>query len=179
MTKLKFQLNIEVKENENVYDYEKNEIIYGNNNDILFSIDDLKNNYNDNDINFENESEKIIYKNYLKLLDFLNDIENYIEKSKIINNYSEIFFELKKENKINNSNNKDFFYITCNYEFVTEFKDKENKDKTIRKKFLFKDENILVNSIDSKFQGFIYLINELSNEDYKTINKQKKNIFLN
>ena len=39
---------------------------------------------------------------------------------------------------------------------------------------VFKDENILVNSIDIR-QGFLYLINELTNDDYLFMKKNFKN----
>ena len=36
----------------------------------------------------------------------------------------------------------------------------------------FKDENILENGIDSKSQGFFYLINELCNDNYNDNNNE-------
>ena len=162
LTKLEFKLNIYIKENKKKYDYIN--IIYGKNNKKLSYINDLK--IINNDIIYKNKSEEIIYKNYIKLLNFLKDIEEYIEKSNIKINNSEIIFQFKKEeNKINKDNNKDIFYITCKYIFSFYYKNKKYKS-------IFKDENILIDSIDSKFQGFIYLINELSNEDYLTINEE-------
>ena len=165
LTKLEFQINIDLKGNRKEYYY--NNIIYGKNDKKIFDIKDLKRNYNYNDMNYKNKSEELIYQNYIKLLGFLKDIEDYIEKSNIKYNNSEILFQLKKEEKeINKDNNKDIFYINCIYIFCLYYK----KQKYTLK---FKDENILVNSIDSKLKGFIFLINELSNDDYISINKEK------
>ena len=53
---------------------------------------------------------------------------------------------------------KDLYNITCHYTFVNQI----NNNKQLK----FKDENVLVHSIDGKSQGFINLMNELDHEDY-------------
>ena len=109
------------------------------------------------------EKAEIVYKNYKKLAIFLNAIKDYIKVSGIKFN-PEIEFELKREeNEINEVENahheiKDLYNITCHYTFVNQINNNEQ--------LKFKDENVLVHSIDGKSQGFIHLMNELDNEDY-------------
>ena len=84
--------------------------------------------------------------------------------------------EEKKQNKFRKNNEAkyiDIFNITC----ISSFHYKKNN---INRKFEFKDEDILVNGLDSKYQGFVYLINELTNEDYLILNNNiENNIIIN
>ena len=101
----------------------------------------------------------------------LKDIEDYIKNSKIKSNEAEIKFELENEKeKKNKGNNQDIYFITCNYIFNICYKE-------INQDLKLKDENILVNSINSKSKGFLYLIDELSNDDYLVINRENPHIF--
>jgi len=76
-----------------------------------------------------------------------------------------IKLELKKEdyNDMNvNSDHteyKDIYNVTCISTFINQLDN--------NREMKFKDENILVKGIDGKYQGFTFLINELTNEDYE------------
>jgi hypothetical protein len=144
--------------------FEYKEILYGKNLKYkLNNRDDLKldENYDlitDEDKN-KNKNEKIenvelVYKNYKKFAVFIEDIEEYIKQEDIKFN-PQIILEIEKE-KIMNENN--LYYLTCIYTFYNQMNNNE--------KMTFRDENILVNSIKGKCEGFFYLMNELSNDDY-------------
>jgi hypothetical protein len=144
--------------------FEYKEILYGKNLKYkLNNRDDLKLNENydlitDEDKN-KNKNEKIenvelVYKNYKKFAVFIEDIEEYIKQEDIKFN-PQIILEIEKE-KIMNENN--LYYLTCIYTFYNQMNNNE--------KMTFRDENILVNSIKGKYEGFFYLMNELSNDDY-------------
>ena len=148
---------INVENNHIRIEYE--DIICGKDKEIISSIIDLHRNYN------YSQEKSIIYKNYLKLLSFFDEIEEYIKNAKIKKS-SQIKMKIEKnEKKVNK--NKNIYYMTCTSIYENFFKNK--------KEYAFKDENILVNNIDSLEQGFIYLINELSNNDY-SFNNMNNNI---
>ena len=71
--------------------------------------------------------------------------------------------ELTKEAQYNDNyddqNKKDIFNITC----VSSFKNKYSEEITS-----LKDYNVLINGIDGQPYGILYLVNELSNDDYKS-----------
>ena len=120
-------------------------------------IENLERHYNyDNIINDENlyYEERDLYKNYKRLLLFLEQIEENILSPKIKLFNPEISFEIERP-KDSKKNKDKIYYLTCLYTF--------NELKFI-------DRNILVNGINSKTRGFIFLINELTNEDYKDNN---------
>ena len=77
-------------------------IFYGIGNYSMEYIENLERHFNYNekikDENVLNE-DKIIYENYKRLLFFLEEIEEYIQLSKIKPNNSEITFEIKKWTK--------------------------------------------------------------------------------
>ena len=95
------------------------------------------------------QEEKIIYNNYKKFLNFLDEILEYILNSKIHFN-PRIILELKKKDS-----NSEIFDIDCTYTF-----------KNQGMKLSFTDCNILANGIN---RGFTLLINELSKEDYEGV----------
>ena len=141
LNKLKFKISITPQ----------NEVIYGR-----ISCTNYKNIDVDylqvNDVIKFVEKDNELYRNYKKLLDFFSEIENFISISPI-KFRPRIKCEIKREKD-------DFEGLFYNMTFLTRFRDKNNQNQ------LFKDENILENGIDSKSQGFIYLINELCNDDY-------------
>ena len=110
----------------------------------------------------KDKESKIIYKNFKRLLIFLNEIEEYINSSNLNLNHS-IEIELKKQNTNINENskikeNQDIYTINCIY---------IHKEILEDKKIYFIDRNILINGIYGKTNGFAFLINELLNEyDY-------------
>ena len=111
-----------------------------------------------------------IYKNFELLIDFINDIKDYIAQNEL---YFKPDIYLHLTNASNNSyditdtsdKNKDVYNITCTSYFVAE--KKENNGKT--KKYKFNDFNVLINGIDEEPFGFVHLINELTNRDYKIV----------
>ena len=111
-----------------------------------------------------------IYKNFELLIDFINDIKDYIAQNELYFK-PDIYLHLTKAS--NNSyditdtsdKNKDVYNITCTSYFVAE--KKENNGKT--KKYKFNDFNVLINGIDEEPFGFVHLINELTNRDYKIV----------
>ena len=132
--------------------------------DILkINIDD-RNVITDEDL--KHEDAKIVFKNYRRLVNFIKEIECYIIKNqKEIQFNPQIELELIREkNKTINiqSENKDIYNMTC----ISTFYNQANEQN---QKMTYKDENILVYTINGKCQGFINLISELSNEDYSGI----------
>lgn len=170
---LKFKIKIEPCENNNDNEDSENkfkfiEIEYGKKgeNKLLKDEEELKI-HEDYDIitneDKKHENAEIVYKNYKKLAYFLNEIQEYIKYSgiqfnpqieiELINEEREIYDE-----EDGHHDYKDLYYITCNSTFINQINNNEELS--------FKDENILVHSINGKSQGFINLINELNNEDY-------------
>ena len=151
----------ENQEQENPTEFKYKEIIYGNDGDKLENIDDLKFNA---DYEYISEKDKTykdaekVYKNYKKLLNFIEDIRDCIKKAKIKFN-PQITLEISKDSiyYVQSNEFKDLDYLTCLYTFKNQINDET---------MTFKDENILVFSINGKSQGFNNLINELTNEDY-------------
>lgn len=106
--------------------------------------------------------ENKIYYNFGKLVDYINEIKKIISENNLY--YTpKIELELTKEAQYNDNydeqNKKDIFNITC----VSSFKNKYSEEITS-----FKDYNVLINGIDGQPYGILYLVNELSNDDYKS-----------
>ena len=107
--------------------------------------------------NESNERER----NYKRYLWFIDILEKYIHKMltfKKIKLKTKITLELKPSNNdsIERLNNHSSYKkITCESSF--EYK---------KQKFEFKDEDILKNGLRGNVPGFIFLINELCNDDY-------------
>ena len=109
--------------------------------------------FDDIDIDFA----KLKY-NVYKLIDFLSII-----KDKIKENFQNIFNLIVKIKIFNTSyylNSNDTYNIDCYYIFYP---------PNSTSKVSFKDDNILVNGINGKCQGFYYLINEINDDCYKKI----------
>ena len=126
-------------------------------------LEDLKDEFNYYKSKYENEEELDeetkeykIYKNFKKLIFFLKEIDNYIKISKIKINCM-VNIELKRESNIERKNKEDknIYNLSCIYKFKNE-----------KNEYYFKDDDILVNNLDSKKHGFLFLINELTNSDY-------------
>ena len=65
---------------------------------------------------------------------------------------------MEKQNEMNDDSN---YNITCTYTFYAPIENKE---------FKFKDDNIIVNGINSKSEGFKNLISTINDEAYKEVN---------
>ena len=182
LKKTKLTINIFLEENKVKLNYK--EILYGDDDTKMENIEDLKINGDyDSMINVDIDKEstnnknrklEIIYKNYKRFANFIKDIEECIKNADIKFN-PQITLELKREfrdinNEINSHNDyKDLYNITCTSTFYNQLEEDVMK---------FKDKNILVYSINGKNPGFIYLIDELTNDDYKgeifTYNENEK-----
>ena len=124
---------------------------YGKNYQKIINYeDDLK------DFDFGDKEGKIkdkkIYKKYNQFLDFVEEIKEYISKSKICFN-PRIILELKRIELESGD-----FDMIC----ISTF-----KKKNLEKKIKFTDKNILSKGISGNNIGFTLLINELSEDDYK------------
>ena len=108
-----------------------------------------------------NKDSELVYKNYKRFAIFIEEIEEYIKKSKIKFN-PQITLELENTKKPQDEKTPDEYKILYNITCISTFINQLNNNEIMK----FKDENILVNSINGKCKGFIYLINELMSEDY-------------
>ena len=105
-----------------------------------------------------NKIESIIVKSYLKYMEFLDDFKNKIYK-KFIHEYKlKIDLEFQKIDEIG-----PVFNISCNYKFYSPNFDILN----------FKEENILLNKVDSKTQNFKFLLNEINDKKFERIKFQE------
>ena len=127
--------------------------------DSISEIDDLA-----DKIKVEKGKIELVYKNYKKLAAFFKDVENSINDLEIKFN-PRITLELERElREINKEGDdphneyKDLYNITC----ISTF-DNQLDHATMK----CKDQNILVYSINGRTPGFLYLSNELTNDDYE------------
>ena len=118
-----------------------------------------------NNLDTEDKNTYETYKNYELLLQFIEDIKEYISINEL--NYTpDIKLEFIKENAYNDKYFDDDKYkyiynITCVSSFVVDLEGMKKKE------YKFKDYDVLINGIDEDPNGFVYLINELCNEEYK------------
>ncbi len=172
LEKIKITIHIGEKE----FNYK--EILYGNNYDKLENnlefrdLLGLKADYDlidDYDKKIQNkkkiikETYKLVYQNYKRFAIFIEEVEEYIKKADIKFN-PEITLELErdKNKEKNKGQEKDIYYINC----ISSFKNQITNKITDTTSLKYKDENILVNSIKGKIEGFNSLINELINDYY-------------
>ena len=112
----------------------------------------------------------ITYKNYERLINLINEIKEYISQNEL--NYTpdiklEFKRELENEHEYDffcepkNEKNKDIYNLTCTSSFII------NERDVTKEEYKFNDYNVLVNGLDEEPNGFLYLINELCNEDYQ------------
>ena len=123
--------------------------------ELILSIlnDEKKDNmesFDDIDINEEN-----LKYNVYKFIDFLLDIKKRIKES--FNNKFNLMIKIKTYNTSYSLNSNGTYNIDCFYIFYSP------KDSN---KSSFKDDNILVNGINGKCQGFYYFINEINDDCY-------------
>ena len=112
----------------------------------------------------------ITYKNYERLINLINEIKEYISQNEL--NYTpdiklEFKRELENEHEYDffcepkNGKDKDIYNLTCTSSFIV------NERDVTKEEYKFNDYNVLVNGLDEEPNGFLYLINELCNEDYQ------------
>ena len=180
LEKVKIKINIFPEEKNSMYktNIKYKEILYGKddkklnnklengeelkinaNYDSMTDYDKIISEKNSKNQNIKKEDLEQVYYNYKKFADFIKEIEQYIKQSNIKFN-PQIILELKREKKDNNIHKefKELYNITCITTFYNQLEDNY--------KMIFKDENILLHSINGQSQGFINLINELINDDF-------------
>ena len=111
--------------------------------------------------------ENIISNSFIKYMDFLEEFKDKIIKEFKLEYKLKIGLEFKIIDK--DEKNDSVFNINCLYKIYS-----SNLDNNI-----FKEENILLNKTNSNTQGFIYLINEIKENNYdgiKFLKNAKKEI---
>ena len=103
--------------------------------------------------------------NYLKLFNFLKEIENRINNEFIFNYKLKIKLEIRKEDY--NTNSDSTYNISCFYTFYDPIKNSPYK---------FKDENIFINGTNSLNQGFQLMLYQINSEYYKNLKYQEFDI---
>ena len=141
----------------------KEKFFYGKK-DIEIQRKDLCENANYDELTEDDKKNKdapIVYKNYKKLLWLIKEIEDCLNNSQIkFNPRFEIILEKQNDSSINdNSEHKDYYDILCTSVFINQLDN--------NRKLEFIDRNVLVNGLDGKCNGFSFLVNELSNDDYE------------
>ena len=151
---IKILIDFNKKPNYNYY--------YGDKNEPMEQLYD-KYNYN---IKIKDEKNYKEYLNFdIKVKNFINDNINNIQKYGTI---KLILTTLKEEQKNQNNIDKDqidknqidLYIVNCQSSFESD----DSKDNNFG---IFIDRNVLINGINGKTPGFIFLVNELCNEDYK------------
>ena len=151
---IKISIDFNKKPNYNYYYGDKNE-----------PMEQLYDEYN-YDIKKKDEKNYKEYLNFdIKVKNFINDNINNIQKYGTI---KLILTTLKEEQKNQNNIDKDqidknqidLYIVNCQSSFESE----DSKDNNFG---IFIDRNVLINGINGKTPGFIFLVNELCNEDYK------------
>ena len=108
------------------------------------------------------KSEDKISKSFIKYMEFLGKFKDRISKE------FEQGYKLKiglKFQIIDEAENDSFFYMNCIYKIYS-----PNLDNNI-----FKEENILLDKINSKAQGFMYLVNEIKQNEFQEISQKETN----
>ena len=106
-----------------------------------------------------------IEENYLKLFNFLNEIENRINKEFIFYYKLKIKLDIRKED--NNNNSDSTYNISCFYTFY---------DPINNLPYKFNDENVFINGTNSLNQIFQKMLNQINNECYKNLKYQEFDI---
>ena len=104
-------------------------------------------------------------KNFILFLDFLKQFEDSIKK-KFLYNYK-LNFKLQFTKELyNNNTNSNIDNITCIYEFY------EPINNTVK---TYKEENILIDGINSNLQGFVFMLSDINSDIYKNIEYKNYN----
>ena len=96
--------------------------------------------------------------NYLKLFNFLKEIEERIKNEFLLNYNLKIKLDIRKEDYNNNSDST--YNISCLYTFY---------DPINNSNYTYEDENILINGTNSLNQGFQHMLYQINNECYKNL----------
>ena len=153
-----FHINFKGKEPYIIYD----EILYGEHNIKIDYSKLLSSKYD-----FENSQQKNeLEENYLKLFNFLKEIDERINNEFILNYNLKIKLDIRKEDYNNNIDST--YNISCIYTFY----DPINNNST----YTYKDENILINDTNSLNQGFQFMLYQINNECYQDLKYQEFDI---
>ncbi len=120
---------------------------------ILLEYDELikvKNKINFFDVDKE---QLIKYVSFIKLINFIQKIDEYISEEYKDKNFGKITLKLEHENSSEKQNKNGLYNITCKYGFFSQ-------EKGL--KLNYKDENILLNGFSHGFLALLYEINEPS-----------------
>ena len=100
--------------------------------------------------------------NYLKLFNFLSEVEERINKEFLLNYNLKIKLDIRKEDYDNNSDST--YNISCIYTFY---------DPINNLAHTYRDENILINGTNSLNQGFQLMLYNINSEFYKNLEYQE------
>jgi hypothetical protein len=159
----KLYINIYIDKNEEGgAKIKKEEYFYGEKK-LKIEKESLHKEANYEEITHQENKYENVYKNYKRLLKVLEEIEECIKNENIpFNPLIELEFT-NENNKIYSEENKGGHRQYNNITLISRFKNQIGDKKLLE----FLDKDILVYGLDSKSQGFLYLINELTNEDYE------------
>jgi hypothetical protein len=157
------EVTIKIKINSEVHVsgfYEK-EIFYGKDKTKLLSgyFKDKIKPYNSGSKVLESKY-NITCKNYIRFLSFIKEIEVNLTKANI-KIKPQIILEITRKN--DKTNEDGFYNLNC----ISTFYNQKISLNEAENKMEFIDRNILVKSINGNPEGLLYLINELTNDDYK------------
>ena len=155
--------NYEIKGNINEDNYlkeailSKSSFLFNNNEDgeFIFELYELDN----EKIKEKNEIMKNLDENFEKFLNYLSTFKELIKKEFEHKYNLLIKLDFNQENSENNNNNF-ISNINCEYTFYP---------PNSYKLFSYKDDNILINGINSYSEGLFYLINKINDSIYKPI----------
>ena len=139
----------------------KEEFFYGEKK-IKIEKESLHKEANYDELTQQEKKYENVYKNYKRVLKILEEIEEYIINSNIPFNPL-IELEFTNENNIASESNKGEHRQFNNLTLISKFTNQINNNEVLE----FLDRDILVHGLDGKTQGFLYLIGELTNEDYE------------
>ena len=159
----KLYINIYIDKNEEGgAKIKKEEYFYGEKK-LKIEKESLHKEANYEEITHQENKYENVYKNYKRFLKVLEEIEECIKNENIpFNPLIELEFT-NENNKIYSEENKGGHRQYNNITLISRFKNQIGDKKLLE----FLDKDILVYGLDSKSQGFLYLINELTNEDYE------------
>ena len=159
----KLYINIYIDKNEEGGAIIKKEEFFYGEKKLKIEKESLNKEANYEELTQQEKKYENVYKNYKNFLKVLEEIEEYIINSNIPFNPL-IELEFAKEDKvIDSEDNKGEHRQYNNITLISRFKNQIGEKNVLE----FLDRDILVNGIGIKSQGLIYLINELTNEDYE------------
>lgn len=119
------------------------------------NLKEIKGNYKN-----KNKNNSIVYKNFLKLLDFLNEFEERLKKEYLNKYLLKIKLEIKNDIKKSQNN---LYNLNCQYTYYEPINQKKEE---------YMDNNILEEGTNSKSDGFNYMILDINNESLKHLEYQ-------